>query len=67
MNSLTATAIRLAPKLRLKTLHLPHVSCAKLLIDRGPPLEKIVAADQELAEAREEIRKTLGVDIQLIK
>ena len=61
-----AAAIELAPRLKLKTLDLLHVAYVKTLRDRGVAVDVLVTADEDFEEVGEELKRTVGVELQLI-
>ena len=61
-----ATAMKLSPLLRLRTLDLLHVAYAKLIKDDGEPIQKLVTADKDFEKAREELKEEIGMNLHVI-
>ncbi len=62
-----ATALELAPTLRLKTLDLLHIAYAKLLKEEGEPIHALVTADKEFERAKKHLRDITGIELHLIQ
>ncbi len=67
MHTPMATAIELAPKLRLRTLDLLHAAYVKTLKDAGEPIHTILTADTEFEKTSKQLKETVGVKPHIVK
>ncbi len=62
-----ATAVELAPNLRLKTLDLLHAAYIKILKETGEPIHTLITADAEFEKASKQLEETLKVKLHVLK
>lgn len=62
-----AYAIELAEKFRLKTLDLLHLAYIKAMKEHGARIHALLTADTDFKNSEEDIGKTLGITVKLVK
>jgi predicted nucleic acid-binding protein len=62
-----AYAIELTGELRLRTLDLLHLAYIKAMKSQGAQIHALLTADADFKNSEEDIRKALGITIELVK
>lgn len=62
-----AEAIKLSPKLKLKTLGTLHIAYIKILKNKGQPIHKIITADKNFRKSKKQIENITNTRLHIIE
>ncbi|RLG88021.1 MAG: PIN domain nuclease [Thermoprotei archaeon] len=67
VHKLAINTIQLSPILKLKTLDLLHIAYIKLMKEKGVAVRTLITVDEDFKKREEVVKRTIDIDIQLIK